>query len=98
VGDQIIGYCYGKLKPYKTKQYAIFRGKGKYFCLEEIYVKKRYRNGSIGSGLIKILKRELSKLGVKSWLIYSAVMNSQKIQNFYKKIGAKSWYVMMYMA
>jgi len=77
--DQIIGFVWGNLIVY-----GFFR----YGTIDELFVKKEFRNKGIGSSLVKAIMKKFKGLKTKVVFVATEKENKEAIE-LYKKLGFK---------
>ena len=92
--QRIIGFVYGTI--HEAKNLSVFENGEKYIELEDIYVDSEYRDSTVGSSLIDSILELAGKEGVHRSLIYSATKKLDRIMEFYRRHGYKTWYVQMF--
>lgn len=75
---------------------SIFPNGTKYIEIDDIYIDSEHRDTGIGSILLDMILETTRKNGIAKSLVYSATKDSDKIVNFYKKHGYKTWFVQMF--
>lgn len=87
--NKIVGYTVGEIK--KQPPYIRYPKKG---VIDNVFVKKEYRDRGIGKKLIKEIISCFRKKGV-SWTYLLVYPDNKKAYNLYKKLGFKEWFIEM---
>jgi ribosomal protein S18 acetylase RimI-like enzyme len=90
----IVGYINGSV--HASKGLAVIPEGGRYLEIDNIYVKPDFRNKLIGGQLIESLFQVAEQNGIKRFLVHSATKDMDKIVNFYRSHGFKTWYIQMF--
>ena len=89
--NKIVGYAYGIIEEKKTDS-SFYKKGDKSFYLEELYVKKEFRNLKIGSQLFKKIEEYAKELNATHLELSTSTKDYHKALNFYiKMMGLNYW-------
>lgn len=95
IDDDIIAYLFGHKEKTKNKT-TICQENDEYFVIEEIYVKKEYRNQGIGTKLFKYVEN-IIKDDINLIVLSTATKNYQAILHFYiEEVGMEFWHATLF--
>lgn len=94
VGERIVGFVYGRVQ--ESKGLAVIPQGESYLEVEDIFVKKEFRDQGIGGKLLDQVIKVAKTQGVERLLVYSASKDIDGVLNFYRHHGFKPWYIQMY--
>ena len=83
--DEIIGYIHGRFE-YKTENNKFFYVGQKTYYIEEMYVKKEYRNLGAGSLLFKACENYAKNNKAKWFELSTSTKDYEEVFNFYIKM------------
>ena len=83
-----VGFCCGQV--YESMCYSTPCGE-----ITELYVEKSHRRIGVGTGLLACMEAELQARGVRSWHLYTGMMNDVA-QHLYRACGYGGKQEMMY--
>jgi ribosomal protein S18 acetylase RimI-like enzyme len=90
----IIGFVSASV--HEAKGMAIVNDGEMYIEIEDIFVSSEYRDQGVGGKLVDIVMGEAHSKGIERALIYSATKDLDRVVDFYRKNGFKTWYVQMF--
>jgi ribonuclease HI/GNAT superfamily N-acetyltransferase len=96
-GEEIVGHAFGHVRDAKPGEMCVFPDGAKYLELEELYVASGRRGKGIGSALVEAIMAAARKQGAERVLVYSAIRDTERAMNFYRRHGLKVWYVQMFL-
>lgn len=95
IDDDIIAYLFGHKEKAKNKT-TIYQENDEYFVVEEIFVKKEYRNQGIGTKLFKYVEN-IIKDDINLIVLSTAAKNYRAILHFYiEEVGMEFWYATLF--
>lgn len=95
IDDDIIAYLFGHKEKAKNKT-TIYQENDEYFVVEEIFVKKEYRNQGIGTKLFKYVEN-IIKDDINLIVLSTAAINYRAILHFYiEEVGMEFWYATLF--
>ena len=93
--DEIIGYLYGTFET-SSKTNTVQKENDRIFEVEEIFIKKEYRNKGIGSKLFEYVENDI-KDKVDIILLSTATKDYKSILHFYiNEVGMTFWNARLY--
>jgi len=91
---EIVGFIFGS--EHTSKGLAVIPAGQRYLEIDDFYVTPECRSEGIGAGLLAAIEEAASRAGIERFLVYSATKDLDRISNFYREQGFKSWYVQLY--
>ena len=92
--DEVIGFVYGTI--HEANDMTVFTHGEKYLEIDDIYIGTTHRNSGVGSTLLNTILEAAKGNGIGKSYVYSATKDSERIINFYKEHGYKSWCIQMF--
>lgn len=94
IDGTIIGFAYGTI--HEAADMSIFPDGTRYIEIDDIYMDSVHRGTGVGGILLDNVLEAARKNGIDRSLVYSATKDSDKILNFYKAHGYKTWFIQMF--
>jgi GNAT superfamily N-acetyltransferase len=91
---EVIGFVYGTV--HEASEMAVFIPGEKYLETDDIYISNSYRNTGVGGMLLNAVFEAAKGKGIERSYVYSATKDSERIINFYKEHGYKTWCIQMF--
>ncbi|MGD0388185.1 MAG: GNAT family N-acetyltransferase [Tepidisphaeraceae bacterium] len=93
---QIVGFACGRGKINDGAVSAVVGNGQRYLEIEDVYVLPANRSDGIGAQLVEGVARWARQEGVRYLLAYSSTREVDRVLNFYRSSGFKSWSVQMF--
>jgi len=93
---QVVGFVCARAKNNDGAVSAVVEKGGRYLEVEDVYVLPANRSGGIGAQLVEAVARWARQEGVRYLLAYSSTREVDRVLNFYRSSGFKSWSVQMF--
>ena len=94
--NKLVGYIFGKPEQ-QTANSAVLPIGTTYFEIEELYVRKYYRNQNIGKKLFEAMEQKIREEGIEYIFLTSASKDTQRIMNFYiNEVGMSTQYAVFF--
>ena len=96
LNGSVTGYCYGSV--HESEGLVVIPKGEKYLEVDDVYIRPECRDQQVGGKLLDRLMEIAGMEGVARILIYSASNSKEtdKVLQFYRRHGFKSWYVQMF--
>jgi ribosomal protein S18 acetylase RimI-like enzyme len=88
---QIVGYIHGSL--HRNKRVEVIPEQEPYVEIENLYVKRDFRNRGVGSALLERLFAVAGQDGIERFLVATASKDTDKILRFYRSHGFTPWHI-----
>jgi len=93
---QVIGFVCARAKTNDGAVSAVVGDAERYLEIEDVYVLPANRSGGIGAQLVENVARWARQEGLRYLLAYSSTREVDRVLNFYRSSGFKSWSVQMF--
>ncbi|MDF2686276.1 MAG: hypothetical protein K0S55_1457 [Clostridia bacterium] len=92
--EKVIGYITADVV--NNNEYNIFPKGACYLQINDLYIRKEYRNNNVGEKLLSIVEEKANANGLQHIFISSAAKDSDAVKKFYTKNGYDIWTTVFY--